>query len=205
VTETLTAHWNQAYASRGETQVSWYQSRPQRSLDFIRRHVTDVDASLIDVGGGASILTDALLDAGYSHITVLDISDAALERAQSRLGARAAAVSWLTADITAWQPPRTWDVWHDRAVFHFLTQPTAQDAYIAALMKGTHAGSVVVMATFAPTGPEKCSGLPVQRYSPASLAARLGNDFALHDEGFEIHQTPWGSSQDFAYAVFRRR
>ncbi len=201
------AHWDKAYTEKSETQVSWFQDVPVRSLAMIAaaapRHAA-IKCPAIDVGGGASRLVDALLDAGHAGITVLDISQAALARARARLGTRAAQVGWICADITQWAPERTWDIWHDRAVFHFLTEPAAQDAYIAALTAATRPGAAVILSTFAPDGPERCSGLPVQRYSPAGLAQRLGAGFALYDEAQERHVTPWGSIQQFTYAAFRR-
>jgi len=157
------------------------------------------------VGGGASHLVDELLAAGYSDLTVLDVSAAALRRSQERLGAQASKVKWIAADITNWRPERIWRLWHDRAVFHFLTATADQNAYIAALKTATSAGSVIVMSCFALDGPERCSGLPVQRYSPTTLAARLGDEFALVSEAAEQHATPWGSVQSFAYAVLKRR
>ncbi|MEO6074585.1 MAG: class I SAM-dependent methyltransferase, partial [Burkholderiales bacterium] len=166
------AHWNEAYTTNAETNVSWYQRNPSRSLELITA-AAPCTGSVIDVGGGASNLADALLSNGYSDLTVLDISAVALELSKARLGRLSGKIFWIVADITHWQPQRTWDVWHDRAVFHFLTAAEAQDAYIAALKRCTIVGSAVIMATFALTGPEKCSGLPVQRYSPATLAARL--------------------------------
>ena len=196
------AHWNAAYTAKAENQVSWFQETPARSLALIAKAAPH--GSVIDVGGGASRLVDALIEAGHGDITVLDISEVALDRAKTRLGNRAARVKWIRADITQWTPTRTWDVWHDRAVFHFLTEAAAQDAYVAALTAATHPGSAVILSTFAPTGPEHCSGLPVQRYSPAQLAARLGPGFALYDEALESHLTPWGATQDFAYAALRR-
>lgn len=198
-------HWDRAYATKAETDVSWYQARPEQSLALIRSVSAGVSSSLIDVGSGASTLTDALLTGGYVDLTALDISEAALGRARERLGSRAAAIAWIVADVTRWQPPRTWDAWHDRAVFHFLTGTAEQDAYLAALHNATHAGSVVVISCFAPDGPERCSGLPVQRYSPAALAQRIGSAFSLEAEASELHRTPWGSQQSFVYAALRRR
>jgi hypothetical protein len=195
-------HWNDAYRSKAETGVSWYQLKPSQSVEFIK---ATGPGSVIDVGGGASNLVDALLADGYSDLTVLDISEVALGRSKARLGSQASKVSWIVADITEWQPQRTWDVWHDRAVFHFLIDGASQDAYIATLKKSTQVGCVVIMAAFALTGPEKCSGLPVQRYSPDTLAARLGPDFQLYAEAAETHPTPFGTTQDFSYAAFRRR
>jgi hypothetical protein len=198
-------HWNDTYSTKAENQVSWFQVRPDRSLELITAAAPDRRAPIIDIGGGASRLADTLLALGYSDITALDIAEAGLSRSKARLGTQADKLAWIVADVTQWQPPRTWQVWHDRAVFHFLTEREAQDAYIAALKRGTAAGSSVIMATFALDGPERCSGLPVQRYSPATLARRLGSDFALYAEGEESHATPFGTTQQFQYAAFRRR
>lgn len=194
-------HWDQTYTVKSDTVVSWYQDLPQRSLALIRAAKL---GSVIDVGGGAARLVDRLLAEGYADLTVLDISDVALSRSKERLGAQADKVSWIVTDITRWRPERQWDVWHDRAVFHFLTDPAAQDAYIAALKAGTGRGAHVVISTFALTGPEKCSGLPVQRYSAETLAARLGDDFRLYAQEAETHATPFGTTQDFIYAAFTR-
>lgn len=198
-------HWDTTYASKPETGVSWFQSDPHQSFRWIREAAPNRSAAIIDVGGGASRLTDRLITEGYSDLTVLDISSVALSRTRERIGASAKKVNWITADVTAWTPAQIWDVWHDRAVFHFLTEREAQDAYIATLRMGTREGSAVIMATFAPTGPEKCSGLPVQRYDAQSLAARLGRDFQLYAEAAERHHTPFSTTQDFIYAAFRRR
>lgn len=198
-------HWNETYSSKAENQVSWFQVKPERSLDLITAAARDRAAPIIDIGGGASRLADMLLELGYRDITVLDIAETGLSRTKARLGAQADKLAWVVADVTQWQPQRTWQVWHDRAVFHFLTEPEAQDAYIAALKHGTAAGSSVIIATFALTGPERCSGLPVQRYSAATLATRLGSDFALYAEAEESHATPFGTRQQFQYAAFRRR
>jgi SAM-dependent methyltransferase len=196
-------HWERVYSSKSETEVSWYQRHSERSLAYIVRAVDPADP-VIDVGGGASTLVDDLLARGFADITVLDVAAAALARAKTRLGDDAARVSWIAADITVWQPPRRYRLWHDRAVFHFLTGHREQAAYIAALLAGTGPGSTIVISTFAPDGPEKCSGLPVRRYSPQTLAARLGGPFALADSGQENHRTPWNAEQRFSYTVFRR-
>ena len=194
-------HWDKAYTEKAENQVSWFQAMPARSLAMIAAAYPH--GSVIDVGGGASRLVDALLDAGHGDVTVLDISGAALAKDRARLGEKAERADWICADIIQWRPARQWDIWHDRALFHFLTEPEAQDAYVAALKVATHPGSAVILSTFAPDGPERCSGLPVQRYSPAGLARRLGAGFALYDQAAEHHITPWGSVQEFAYAAFR--
>lgn len=196
-------HWDSAYRVKGDN-VSWYQSDSSRSLEMIRTAAPIRDASIIDVGAGASRLVDNLLTAGYSDLTLLDISEVALARAKERLGGVTNNVTWVVADVTKWKPTRIWDIWHDRAVFHFLTDSKAQDDYIAALRQGTKPGSTILLSTFAPTGPETCSGLPVQRYSADTLAARLGQDFALYTKGAEQHPTPFGTIQDFMYASFTR-
>jgi SAM-dependent methyltransferase len=198
------AHWDGAYTTKGDN-VSWYQAGPSRSLEMIRAAAPMRGVPIIDIGAGASRLADNLLIAGYSDLTLLDISEVALSRAKQRISGVSNKVAWIVADITQWQPPRIWDIWHDRAVFHFLTDSAAQDAYIAALKKGTKPGSTVILSTFALTGPEKCSGLPVQRYSADTLAERLGPDFTLYTKGAEQHPTPFSTTQDFMYAGFKRR
>jgi SAM-dependent methyltransferase len=197
-------HWQSVYTARGETEVSWYQPHSERSLQLIRTASPDRAASVVDIGGGASTLVDDLLADGFGDVAVLDISEVALARSRARLGQRADEAAWIVADITRWSPPRQWDIWHDRAVFHFLTERQHQDAYIAALTAATAPGATVIMATFALDGPETCSGLPVQRYSAATLAARLAAPFTLIAEDRETHTTPGGSKQRFSYAVFRR-
>jgi hypothetical protein len=160
---------------------------------------------IIDIGAGASRLADNLIIAGYSDLTLLDISEVALARTMERLGSSLNKITWIAADVTQWKPSRKYEVWHDRAVFHFLTDSAAQDAYIAALKQGTIPGSTVILSTFALTGPEKCSGLPVQRYSADTLAARLGPDFVVYAKEAEQHHTPFDTTQDFIYAGFHRR
>ena len=199
------SHWDSVYATKPETAVSWFQRHSIRSLELIDAASPDRKASVIDVGGGASTLVDDLLARGFGDVTVLDIAESALERAKARLGSAGDRVGWIVADITQWRPARTWDIWHDRAVFHFLVERHQQDAYIVALTAGTKPGATIIMATFALDGPEKCSGLPVQRYSPETLASRLGRAFALTDHENETHMTPSGTEQRFSYAVLRRR
>lgn len=199
------SHWEDVYAAKSERAVSWYQLHPVRSLELIDAASPDRTASVIDVGGGASTLVDDLLARGFADLTVLDIADAAMARARQRLGKSADRVRWIAADITQWRPDRTWDIWHDRAVFHFLTAREQQDAYVATLAAATHQGATVIVATFALDGPEKCSGLPVQRYGPAELAERLGSSFTMVSSAREVHRTPSGAEQAFSYGVFRRR
>lgn len=198
------SHWEEVYTTKAETAVSWYQPHSARSLELITSAAQDHSAATIDIGGGASRLVDDLIALGYTDLTVLDVAEAALAKSRVRLGSGAGKVDWIVADITTWRPPRVYDVWHDRAVFHFLTEPGQQAAYLAALQAGTAGGSTVVIATFALDGPEKCSGLPVQRYSPTTLSARLGSAFRLTGEAEEAHETPWRSTQRFNYAMFQR-
>lgn len=198
-------HWEAIYGSKRETEVSWFQPEPALSLALIREYAPERAASVIDVGGGASLLAAELLREGYADLAVLDISAAALERAKANFGGEAAKIDWIVADITAWKPARQWQVWHDRAVFHFLTDTASQDAYLRALHAATGPGAIAIVSGFAPDGPEKCSGLPVVRYDAASLSKRIGDAFALLAEKREEHHTPDGAVQKFYYAVLRRR
>lgn len=199
-----TEHWNRVYATKRETGVSWYQPKPALSLALIREYAPQ-NASIIDIGGGASLLTAELVREGYGDLAVLDISAEALERAKENLGAEAAKIEWLVADIMAWKPTRQWQVWHDRAVFHFLTDAASQDAYIRALYAAALPGAIAIISGFAPDGPEKCSGLPVVRYDAQSLSKRIGAGFELLAEKREAHETPGGAMQKFYYAVLRKR
>lgn len=200
-----TQHWNAVYMTKAESEVSWFQLVPRISLDLIARTEADPNSAIIDVGGGASRLVDALIGRGYQDVTVLDIADGALAKSRARLGADAESVLWVAADITTWTPERAYDVWHDRAVFHFLTDPAGREAYGRALRKGTRLGSQVIFGTFAPDGPERCSGLPVQRYSSETLSRQLGDDFALIEATTEYHNTPGGTVQHFQFSRFIRR
>jgi SAM-dependent methyltransferase len=199
------AHWETVYTQKDEQEVSWFQDSPQPSLALIARVGATPASAIIDVGGGASRLVDALLSRGFAHLTVLDLSEAALEKARARLGDDAAKVRWIAADITTWQPDTAYDLWHDRAAFHFLTGPEAQRAYVERLKLALRAGGHAIIATFAPDGPEKCSGLPVARHSAETIGALLGPEFALVDARRHDHMTPWGSVQKFQFSVFERR
>jgi SAM-dependent methyltransferase len=198
-------HWERVYTTKGETEVSWFQESPAISLELIHAANPHPDAAFIDIGGGASRLADALLREGYRSIAVLDLSAHALDAAKTRIGPAAAGVDWIVADITTWQPSRSYDVWHDRAAFHFLTEARDRAAYLERLRSAVRPGGHVIIGTFALDGPEKCSGLPVQRYDGASLAAELGADFELLDTRNDVHHTPWGSTQAFQFSRFRRR
>lgn len=198
------AHWQNVYATKGETEVSWFQDRPAISLEMIRAASPDRAAAIIDIGGGASRLVDALLHDGYRNLAVLDLSANALDVAKKRIGATASTVDWIVADATTWRPAKTWDAWHDRAAFHFLTDPRDRAAYVERLRSAVAPGGHVIIATFAPDGPEKCSGLPVQRHDSASLSAELGPEFELVETRGETHHTPWHSTQAFQFSRFRR-
>lgn len=200
-----TTHWQNVYATKGEAEVSWFQNSPAMSLEMIRAANPDHRAAIIDVGGGASRLVDALLQDGYRDLAVLDLSANALDVAKKRIGTAASTVDWIVADATTWPPAKTYDVWHDRAAFHFLTDPRDRAAYVERLRSAVAAGGHVIIATFAPDGPEKCSGLPVQRYDSASLSRELGPEFELVEARRELHQTPWHSMQAFQFSRFRRR
>jgi trans-aconitate methyltransferase len=203
--ETAQPHWQHVYSTKPADQASWFQSSPRPSLDAIARAGVPSGASLVDVGGGASRLVDLLLDRGWSDLTVLDIADAALDIARTRLGTRASTVQWIVADITDWRPARRYDVWHDRAVFHFLIEEAQRRAYRAALAAAMRPGGHVILATFAADGPERCSGLPVRRYAPEALAAELGDAYELVESWAERHTTPGGTVQPFSWCRFRRR
>lgn len=196
-------HWSRVYEEKAPSSVSWYQAEPEPSLRALDRFGARPSSSLVDIGGGASNLVDALLGRGWRDVTVLDIAAPALEAARARLGSEAEKVHWEVADITEWQPSRRYDVWHDRAVFHFLTAPEQREAYRRALLAGVSPGGLVIMATFALDGPERCSGLPVRRYDPAGLAAELGAAFRPIEGWREEHVTPWGSRQSFNWCAFR--
>lgn len=197
-------HWQVVYESRRPEEVSWYQPSPVASLAALERVGAEPSMSLVDVGGGASTLVDALLDRGWRDVTVADIAEPALAASRERLGDRAGQVRWEVADIRDWKPGRTFDIWHDRAVFHFLTDAESRAGYKRALGDGTRPGSRVIIATFALDGPEKCSGLTVERYDSAALAAELGRDFTPMADWRETHVTPWGTEQEFQWCLFRR-
>ncbi|CAN7753813.1 class I SAM-dependent methyltransferase [Acidovorax sp. LjRoot66] len=198
-------HWEQVYTTKSSSGVSWFQDHAQQSVEFVRQAGVTRDASIIDVGGGASTLVDDLLNEGYARVAVLDLSESALATSQSRLGQRAAAVSWLVGDITRVELPRhAYDVWHDRAVFHFLTSQREREAYLQAVLRAVKPGGHVIVATFAEDGPEKCSGLPVMRYSAQGLHAQFGASFTLLQQEGEEHRTPSGTVQKFIYCLCRK-
>ncbi|MFV0514477.1 MAG: class I SAM-dependent methyltransferase [Jhaorihella sp.] len=201
------AHWNEVYGSRAEDEVSWFAETPEPSLSLVCEFAQDADP-VADIGGGASWLADALLARGYGDLTVLDLSGRAIDMARARLGARAGDVHWIVGDVTRWQPGRTFRLWHDRAVFHFLTGAPGRAAYARVMRAALEPGGHSVISTFAEDGPEHCSGLPVARYAPAALAREIER----HAPGaFEpvralrhAHVTPAGATQRFQVSVFRR-
>jgi SAM-dependent methyltransferase len=200
------SHWEGVYGARRSQQMSWYQPLPELSLRLIQGCGLARAAPLLDAGGGASTLVDALLAAGHTHLTVLDISATALAAAQARLGTRATQVRWLQADITtAALPEAGFSLWHDRAVFHFLTTAVQRQAYVDAVLRALRPGGHLIVASFAEDGPERCSGLPVQRYSAHGLAAAFGSGFALRSHHGETHCTPGGATQAFVYCHLQRR
>ena len=199
------AHWENVYSTKSEREVSWFQESPAPSLDLIDLARPEPRTAIVDIGGGASHLVDVLIARGFTNLAVLDLSEAALAAAKTRIGDKAGRVQWVAADVTKWYPSQVFDIWHDRAAFHFLTDPQDRTAYVARLRSAVAPGGHVIIATFAPDGPEKCSGLPVQRHDSASLLAELGPDFALIETRRETHHTPWDSTQAFQFSRFRRR
>lgn len=198
-------HWEQVYREKDTREVSWYQPRLEVPLELIRIAGCPYDAPLIDIGGGASTLVDCLLEAGYTELSVLDIAEPALLTAQQRLGQQAAKVMWIQADITEYTPQHEYRLWHDRAVFHFLTGDAERQAYIAALRKGLQVGGHLVIGAFTPGGPSMCSGLPVRRYTAGLLNQTLGEEFELLGSREEEHRTPAGKTQEFCFYLYAYR
>ena len=196
-------HWDGVWKDRDPDDVTWYQAEPKLSLRLIQAG-TLPEHGIIDVGGGASRLVDHLLDQGYEDITVLDIAPAALQAARDRLGLKSERVNWIAADATRAEFGRTFDVWHDRAVFHFLTGADDRRRYLVTLDAAIPVGGHVVLATFGPDGPERCSGLPTRRYTIELMQDTLGDDFELIDHEIEQHVAPSGVIQQFLYGLFRR-
>ena len=199
------SHWDQRYQSSAPQSLTWFQENPVDSLALLARFSDGPGQTLIDIGTGNSRLPDALLDQGWQDITLFDISEMALGQTKTRLGDRHAQATYVQGDITAFTPHQRWDIWHDRAVFHFLTDQAEQDAYLAALDLGTTENALIILATFALSGPEKCSGLPVKRYSAEMLSDRLGSRYQLLDGFCVPHVTPSGNIQDFTFTAFRKR
>lgn len=198
-------HWDRVFTEKAPNRVTWYQRHLQRSLELIELAGPDESAAIVDVGGGVSTLVDDLLDRGFRDLTVIDVAPAALDASKKRLGSRGAGVAWIEGDITALSlPADRYDLWHDRAVFHFLTERDHRRAYAEALAGSLRPGGHAIFSTFALTGPPRCSGLPVVRYDPATLLDELGSGFVLVTARDESHVAPSGKRQDFVYCLFRK-
>lgn len=199
------AHWENVYSTRKPHEVGWYQAYPEIPLHLIASTGAGKNAAIIDVGGGASNLVDALLENGYNDVTVLDLSAAALEAAKARLGEASSLVKWLVEDVTSFTPPRQYDVWHDRAVFHFLTEASDRQHYMEAARAALPPGGHLIMAVFALDGPPQCSGLDVLRYSPESLQQEVGDEFTLAESFGGLHITPSQGKQSYTFCRFFRK
>ena len=198
-------HWEQVYTTKASDTVSWFQPHAEMSMRLIRDTGLGHDAAIIDVGAGASTLVDDLLDDGYGHVTILDLSAAALAETQQRLDMRSSSVKWWVADITlADFEPHSFDIWHDRAVFHFLTTDVDRRKYVQQVLRALKPGGHVIMATFGAKGPTQCSGLPVMRYEPEALHAEFGEAFVLLKHEEQMHHTPFGIDQKFVYCMCRK-
>ncbi len=197
-------HWENIYRTKQPEELSWTQETPAVSLDFIRSLQLPETARIIDIGGGDSTFADFLLDADYKDVTVLDISGAALERARRRLGSRAGKIKWVEQDVTSFDPLTRFDLWHDRAAFHFLTKPAQINKYLAVAGKSINEGGYAVIGTFSPNGPEKCSGLPIRRYDEQALAATFSTEFKKISCIAADHITPFQTKQHFLFCSFRK-
>jgi len=198
------AHWEEIYQKKSPSEVSWYQEQPKLSLEWIESLQLKKDAKILDVGGGASHLARSLLKAGYTKICVLDISAMALQHAKDELGHQASQIEWIVADLLDFKANRRCDLWHDRALFHFLTEPGDRQRYINSLHETLSPSGFAIIATFAIGGPEQCSGLPIVQYDARMLSRELGPQFKRLREKIEQHQTPWGTEQKFIYCLFQR-
>ena len=197
-------HWENIYKTREINEVSWYQPNPETSLSFIRKTGIDRSSRIIDIGGGDSFLADHLHELGFENISVRDISGSALKRAQKRLGSAASKVKWIQADVAEFDPGETYDLWHDRAAFHFLTSENEIQSYIKAVKHALPAGGYLIVGTFSEEGPGKCSGIEISRYSQAQLSHRFGKDFETQYCQRTDHQTPSGKLQNFSFCSFQR-
>jgi len=197
-------HWEEIYRDKSPLEVSWFQGEPALSLQLISNTGFSTDAAIIDIGGGASLLVDRLLERGYKHLAVLDISGTALSHTKKRLGSSAAQVEWFESDITTFASPHPFDIWHDRAVFHFLTEAGDRKRYVATLKQTLKPGGHLILAAFATGGPTHCSGLDIVQYDAGKLAGELGDGFSLVEELSETHVTPSKVPQLFAYFRFIR-
>ena len=198
-------HWESIYQTKQLNEVSWYQPVPQTSLDLISKYVKSYDAKIIDIGGGDSFLVDHLLQLGYTNISVLDISEAAIERAKIRLGENANKVSWIVCDISKFEPTEKYDFWHDRAAFHFLTDKEDINRYISSVNKAITTNGILTIGTFSESGPKKCSGIEITQYTEESLANLFPNEFEKIESFYVDHPTPFDTVQNFVFGVFRKK
>jgi 2-polyprenyl-3-methyl-5-hydroxy-6-metoxy-1,4-benzoquinol methylase len=203
--ETKKAHWENVFATKAETEVSWFQAYPKTSVEFIELFNLPLDASIIDVGGGDSHFVDALLEKGYTNVSVLDISENAIERAKARLGSNATKVNWITSDITEFTPTITFDFWHDRAAFHFLTDDEKINKYVAIAENAIKKDGYLILGTFSENGPTKCSGLEIKQYNEASMSYRFEDAFNLIKCITEDHVTPFNTVQNFVFCSFQKK
>jgi 2-polyprenyl-3-methyl-5-hydroxy-6-metoxy-1,4-benzoquinol methylase len=197
-------HWENVYQTKTSTEVSWYEPDPKQSLDLIRQVAGGLRGRVIDVGGGQSFLVDRLLDAGFGHVAVLDISQTAIEATKARLGEQESQVEWIVADITQLTSLGVFDIWHDRAVFHFITDPDERRHYVELLKRSLPIGGHFIVGTFAKGGPEKCSGLRICQYDAAAMQVELGPSFGSVKHGDYLHTTPTGKPQQFFFGVYKR-
>jgi SAM-dependent methyltransferase len=200
----VAAHWEGVYATRPSTQLSWYEREPLTSLRLIEAFGEGPSVPVVDVGAGASVLVDRLLERGFGDVTVVDVSDRALTEVRERLGARSRRVTLFQTDLLTWDPDRQYGIWHDRALFHFLTRPADRDRYVNVAGRAVARGGILVLATFAADGPTRCSGLPVDRYSWEDLLATFSSSFSIAHHEREEHETPSGSMQPFTWVVLER-
>jgi trans-aconitate methyltransferase len=200
----VAAHWDDVYSAAPSTTRSWYERDPARSLNLVTQAAADRSAAIIDIGAGTSTLVNRLLGTGFVDVTVLDVSSHALDVVRDRLGAQAARVSFVVEDVLSWRPERAYDIWHDRAVFHFLTDTRHRERYVSLAVANVRAGGALIVATFADDGPTHCTGLPVHRYSTDDLAETFAAGFELEHCERELHHTPTGAVQPFTWVVLRR-
>ncbi|HXG82840.1 MAG TPA: class I SAM-dependent methyltransferase [Pyrinomonadaceae bacterium] len=198
-------HWETVYQTKSDREVSWFSEHLDNSLRMILNTKAGKEAAIIDVGGGSSTLVDDLLENGFADVSVLDISRAAMEKSRKRLGGQAARIEWIEADITEVSLPENhYDVWHDRAVFHFLPAPEDRRKYVELVMRSLKVGGHIIVASFGENGPQKCSGLDVMRYSPDAMRDEFGDEFKLVKSLHETHKTPFGTNQEFVYCYCRK-
>lgn len=198
-------HWENIYNTKELKDVSWYQPTPTLSLDFIKSFNLPTTAKIIDIGGGDSFLVDNLLELGYQNITVLDISKTAINRAKNRLGTKSPLVTWIIADVAQFKPTEIYDLWHDRAAFHFLTNPEDITNYVATVQSYLKPGGALVIGTFSEQGPKKCSGIEIRQYSESSLTTLFDDSFEKISSSIADHNTPFDTVQNFVFCSFRRR